>query len=134
MSFVFPMRTSLRYRGSYTIPPSIRVQMVWLSGVDGTQMCRIDHCLLQLVEGGLMYRCPLPFAICSQHRGWRSRHSLESFDKLLVKSTQPDKLSNFMDVGRQRPTLNDLDLFRVPVYSIFIDHVSAERDWRLQER
>ena len=51
---------------------------------------------------------------------------MESFDELLVKSTQPDKLSNFMNRGGRRPTLNDLDLFGVDVYLIFIDDVSAK--------
>ena len=76
-----------------------------LSGVDGTQMCRLDHWLLQLVKSSLMYDCRLRFEICFKHRGKRSCYSPESFDKLLVKSTQPDKMTNFMDGGRRRPNL-----------------------------
>ena len=53
---------------------------------------------------------------------------MESFDKLLVKSTQPDKVSNFLGGGRSRPASNDLELFRVHVYSIFIDDVSAKKN------
>ena len=45
---------------------------------------------------------------------------------MLVKSTQRDNLSNFMDGGWRRPTSNDLPLFEVHVYSIFIDDVSAK--------
>ena len=133
MSLVLPVCTSLCCHGPYAILSSIRLQMVRLSGVDSTQMCRTDHCLLQLVKCSLMHGCPLPFEICFKHCVERSRYSLEFFDKLLVKSTQPHKLSNFMDGGQSRPTLNDLDLFEVYVYSIFIDDVSAKRNSRLEE-
>ena len=107
--------------------------MVRLSGVNSTQLCRSDHCLLQLVEGSFMHGCPLPFEICFRHRGNRSRYRPESFDKLLVKSTHSDKLSNFMDGGQRRPTSKEFDLFGVHVYSIFINDVSADRNSRLEE-
>ena len=113
---------------------SLRVQLIRLLGVHGTQMCRIDHCLLQRVECSLVYSCLLPLKVCFNHRGQRGRHSLESFDKLLVKSTQPDKLSNLMNSRWRRRTSNDLDLFSVHVYSIFIDDVSAKPDSSLEER
>ena len=80
-----------------------------------------------------MHGCPFPFEICFEHRGKRSRYSLEFFHKLLVKPGQPDKLSNFMDSGRRRPTSNDLDLFGVHVHPIFIDDVSATGNSRLEE-
>ena len=102
--------------------------MVRLPGVDSTQMCRMDHCLLQLVEGSLMHSSPLSFEICFEHRGARSSYNLESFDKLLVQSTETDKLSNFMDGGLSRPTLNSLDVSGVHVYSILINDVSAKRN------
>ena len=73
-----------------------------------------------------MYSCPLPLEICLKHCGQGGCNSLEPCDKLLVKSTQPDELSNFMNRGRRRPTSNDLDLFGVHVYSVSIDDVSAE--------
>ena len=97
-------------------------------------MLRTNHRLLQLVEGSWMHGCPLPFEICFQHHGERSRYSLEFFDKLLVKSTQPDKLSNFMDGGLCRPTSNYLDLFGVHVYAVFIDDVSPKRPSGLEKR
>ena len=97
-------------------------------------MCRIDHCLLQLVKESLMYGCPLPLEVCLKHCGQRGCDSFEPFDKLLVKSTQPDELLNFMNRSRRRPTLNDLDLFGVHVYSISVDDVSAEGYSTLEER
>ena len=133
MSLVIPMRTSLRYRGPHAILRSIRVQVIRLPRVYGTQMWRIDHCLLQLVKGSLVYSCPLPLEVCLHHCGQRGRYTLEFFDKLLVKSTQPDKLSNFMNGGWRRPTSNDLELFGVDVYSIFIDDVSAKGCSTLEE-
>ena len=134
MSLVLPLCTWLCLRGPYTVLRGIRVQMVRLSGVDSTQMCCIEHCLLQVVSGGLIYGCPLRFKICFKRRGERSRYSVESFDKLLVKSTKPNELSSPMDGGGRMPTLNDLDLFEVHVYSIFIDEVSAKRNSKLEER
>ena len=80
-----------------------------------------------------MDSCPLPVQICLKHRGQRGCNSLEPLDKLLVKSTQPDKLSKFMNRGGRRPTSNDLDLFEVHVYSIFIDDVSAKGYSTLEE-
>ena len=133
MSLVLPMRTSLRWRGPHAIFRSIRVQVIRLSRVHGTEMCCIDHCLLHLVQGCLVDSCPLPLEICLKHRSQRGCDSLEPFDKLLVTSTSPDKLSNFMNRGGRRPTSNDLDLFRVHVYSIFIDNVSAKVYWTLEE-
>ena len=56
---------------------------------------------------------PTYLEMCLKHRGQRGCDTLEPFDKLLVKSTQPDKLSNFTNRGRRRPTSNDLDLFGV---------------------
>ena len=97
-------------------------------------MCRIDHFLLQLVERSLMYSCPLPLEVCLKHCGQRGCDSLEPFDKLLVKSKQSDELSNFMNRSWQRPTSNDLDLFGVQMYSIFVDDVSTEGDLTLEER
>ena len=133
MSLVLSMRKSLRYRGRHAIFRSICVQVIRLSGVDGIEMCRIDHCLLQLVEGSLMHSCPLPLKICLNHRGRRGCNSLEPFDKLLTKFIQPDKLSNFMNRGRQRPTLNDHDLFGFHVYSVSLDDVSAAGYSTLEE-
>ena len=89
-------------------------------------MCRIYHCLFQLVEGSLVYSRLLPLKVCFKHRGERGRYSLDSFKKLLVKSTQPDKFSNFMEGGRRKSCSNDLDLLRIHVYSIFPDDVSAK--------
>ena len=80
-----------------------------------------------------MHSCPLPLEICLKHRGQRGCESLEPFDKLLIKSTQLDKLSNFMNRGRRGPTSNDLDLFGVHVYSVPIDDVSAEGYLTLEE-
>ena len=80
-----------------------------------------------------MYSCPLPLPVCLKHCGQRGCFSLEPFDKLLVKSTQSDELSNFMNRSRRRPTSNDLDLFRVHVYSIFVDDVSTEGYSTLEE-
>ena len=80
-----------------------------------------------------MHSCPLPLKICLEPHGQRGCDSLLPFDKLLVKSTQPDKLSNFMNRCGRRPTLNDLDLFGVNVYSIFIDDVSAKGYSTLEE-
>ena len=73
-----------------------------------------------------MYGCPLPLKVCLKHCGQRACNSLEAFNKLLVKSTQPDELSNFMNRSRRRPTSNDLDFFGVHVYSISVDDVSTE--------
>ena len=78
--------------------------------------------------------CPFPLEVCLKHRGQRGWDSLESFDKLLVKSTQSNELSNFMNRSWRRPTSNDLDLFEVHVYSIFVDDVSAEGYSTLEER
>ena len=80
-----------------------------------------------------MHSCPLPLKMCLKHRGQRGCDSLDSFDKLLVKSTQSDKLSNLMNRGGRRPTSNDLDLFKVHVYSIIIDDVSAKGYSTLEE-
>ena len=81
-----------------------------------------------------MHSCPLPLEICLKHRGQRGCDSLEPFDKLLVKSTQPDELSNFMNHSRRRATWNDLNLFGVHVYSVSVDDVSAEGYSTLEER
>ena len=81
-----------------------------------------------------MYGCPLPLEVCPKHCGQRGCDSLEPFDKLLVKSTQPDELSNFMNCSRRRPTSNDLNLSRVHVYSISVDDVSAEGYLTLEVR
>ena len=80
-----------------------------------------------------MYGCPLPLEVCLKHCGQRGCDSLEPFDKLLVKSTQSDELSNFMNRSRRRPTSNDLDLFGVHVYSISVDDVSTEAYSTLEE-
>ena len=108
--------------------------MIRLSGVDSTEMCRIDRRLLQLVEKNLMYSCPLPLEISLKNCGQRGCDRLEPFDKLLVKCTQFDELSNFMNRSRRRPTSNDLDLFGVHVYCIFVDDVSTEGYLTLEER
>ena len=81
-----------------------------------------------------MHNCALPLEVRLKHRGQRGCDSLEPFDKLLVKSTQPDKLSNLMNGGGRRPTPNDLDLFGVHVYSILISGVSAKGYLTLEER
>ena len=81
-----------------------------------------------------MYRCPLPLEVCLEHCGQRGCNSLQPFDKLLVKSTQSDELSNFMIGSRRRPISNDLDLFGVHVYSISVDDVSTEGYSTLEER
>ena len=57
----------------------------------------------------------------------------QTFDKLLVKSTQSNELSNFMNRSWRRPTSNDLDLFGVHVYSILVDDVSTEGYSTLKE-
>ena len=80
-----------------------------------------------------MYGCPLPLKVCLKHRGQRGCDSLEPLDKLLVKSTQSNELSNFMNRSWQRPTSNDLDLFGVHVYSILVDDVSTEGYLTLEE-
>ena len=77
-----------------------------------------------------MHSCQLPFEISFKHRDERSHYSLEPFEKLLVKSPQPNKLSDFIDGGRCRLIPNDLDLFVVHVYSIVIDDISAKRNSR----
>ena len=97
-------------------------------------MCPIDHRPLQLVEESLMDGCPFPLEVCLKHRCQRGRNSSEAFDKLLVKSTQSNELSNFMNRSWRRPTSNDLDLFGVHVYSIFVDDVSTEGYSTLEER
>ena len=71
--------------------------------------------------------------ICLKHRGQRGCDTLEPLDKLLGKTTQPDKLSNFMNRGGRRPTSNDLDLFGVHVYCVSIDDVAAEGYSTLEE-
>ena len=112
----------------------ILVQMIQLSGVNGTQIRGTYHCLLQLVEGILMHRFSVPLQICFDYSGETSCYSLETLDKLLVKSADADKLSNFMDGGRSRPTSEDLDLLGVHAYSIFFDDVSAKANSWLKER
>ena len=69
--------------------------------------------------------CPLPLEVCLKSRGQRGCDSLEPFDKLLVKSTQSNELSNFLNRSWRRPTSNELDLFGVRVYSICVDDVSV---------
>ena len=81
-----------------------------------------------------MYSCPFPLKVCLKHRGHRGCDSLEPFDKLLVKSRQSNELSNLMNHSWQGPTSNDLDLFGVHVYSIFVDDVSTEGYSTLEER
>ena len=100
--------------------------MVRLLRVDSPQMCRVYCCLLQFVEGGLVHGCPLAFEVSLEHSGESSCCSLESFDKMLIESTETDRLSNSMDSGGRRPTSDDLDLLRVPVYFIFVYDVSAK--------
>ena len=80
-----------------------------------------------------MYGCPFPLEVCPKHRGQSDCDSLEPFDKLLVKFTQSNELLNFMNRRWQRPTLNDLELFGVHVYSIFVDDVSTEGYSTLEE-
>ena len=133
MSLVLSMRTSLRQRSTHAVFRSVCVQVIRLSRVDSTEMCRIDHRLLQLVEGSLMDSCPFPLEVCLKHRGQRGCDRLEPFDKLLVKCTQSNELSNFMNRSWRRPTSNDLDLFGVHVYSIFVDDVSTEGYSTLEE-
>ena len=77
--------------------------------------------------------CPFPLDVCLEHRGRRGCDSLEPFDKLLVKSTQSNELSNLMNRSWRRPTSNDLDLFGVHVYSIFVHDVSTEGYSTLEE-
>ena len=127
------MRTSLRQRSTHAVFRSVCIQVIRLSRVDSTEMCRIDHRLLQLVEGSLMDGCPFPLKVCLKHRGQRGCDSLEPFDKLLVSSTQSNELSNFMNRSWRRPTSNDLDFFGVHVYSIFVDDVSTEGYSTLEE-
>ena len=79
--------------------------MIRLSGVEGTELGRIDHHLLQLVDGSLVYSCPPSLKICLKQCGQRGCDSLEPFDKLLVKSTQPDRLSNLMNRDGFRDSL-----------------------------
>ena len=81
-----------------------------------------------------MYGCPFPLKVCLKHRGQRGCDSLEPFEKLLVKSRQSNELSNFMNGSWRRPTSHDLDLFRVHVYSIFVDDVSTQGYSILEER
>ena len=81
-----------------------------------------------------MYSCPLPLKVSLKHRGQRGCNSLEPSDKLLVKSTQSNELPNFLNRSWRRPTSNDLDVFRVHVYSIFVDGVSTEGYSTLEER
>ena len=126
MSLVLSMRTALRQRSTHAVFRSVGVQVIRLSTVDSTEMCRIDLRLLQLVEGSLMDGCPFPLESCPKHCGQRGCDSLEPFGKLLVRSTQSNELSNFMNCSWRRPTSNDLDLFGFHVYSIFVDDVSTE--------
>ena len=81
-----------------------------------------------------MYGCPFPLKVSLTHRGQRGCNSLELFDKLLVKSTQSNELSNFMNHSWRRPTSNDVNLFGVHVYSIFVDDVCTEGYSTLKER
>ena len=81
-----------------------------------------------------MYGCPVPLEVCLKHRGQRGCDSLEHFDKLLVKSTQSNELSNFRNRSWRRPTSNDLGLSGVHVYSIFVDDISTEGYSTLDER
>ena len=48
-----------------------------------------------------MYGCPPPLEVCPKYCGQRGCDSLEPFDKLLVKSTQPDE--SLTVVGRGQP-------------------------------
>ena len=127
------MRTSLRQRSTHAVFRSVCVQVIWLSRVNSTEMCCIHHRPLQLVEGSLTDGCPFPLEVCFQHRSRRGCNSLEPFDKLLVKYTQSNELSNFMNRSWRRPTSNDLDLFGVHVYSIFVDDVPTEGYSTLKE-
>ena len=133
MFLVLSMRTSLRQRSTHTVFQSVCVQVMRLSRVNSTEMCCIDHRLLQLVEGSLMDGCPFPLEVCRKHRGQRGCDSLEPFDKLLVKSTQSNELWHLMNRSWRRPTSNDLDFFGVHVYSIFVDDVSTEGYSTLEE-
>ena len=133
MSLVLPLRTSLRQRSTHAVFRSVCVQVIRLSRVNSTEMCRIDHRLLQLVEGSLMDGCPFPLEVCFNHRSQRGCDSLEPFDKLPVKSTQSNELSNFTNRSWRRPTSNNLDLFGVHVYSIFVDDVTTEGYLTLKE-
>ena len=81
-----------------------------------------------------MYSFPLPLEVPLKYCGQRGCNSLEPFDKLLVKSTLSDELSKFMNRSRRRQTSNDIDLFGVHVYSIFVDDVSTEGYSTLEER
>ena len=78
--------------------------------------------------------CPFPLEVSLKHRSQRGCDSLEPFDKLLVKSTRSNELSNFMNRSWRRPTSNDLDLVGVHVYSIFVDDVSTEGYSTREER
>ena len=80
-----------------------------------------------------MDSCPFRLELCLKHRSQRGCDSLEPFDKLLLKSTQSNELSNFMNRSWRRPTLYDRDLFGVHVYSIFVDDVSTEGYSTLKE-
>ena len=133
MSLVPSMRTLLRQRSTHAVFRSVCVQVIRLSRIDSTEMSRIDHRLLQLVEGSLMDSCPIPLEVCLKHHGQRGCDSLEPLDKLLVKFTQSDESSNFMNRSWRRPTSNDLDHFGVHVYSIFVDDVSTEGYSTLEE-
>ena len=133
MSLVLSMRTSLRQRSTHAVFPSVCVQVIRLSRVDSTEKSRIDHRLFQLVEGSLMDGCPFGLKECLRRRGQKGCDSLEPLDKLLVKFTQSNEFSNFMNRSWRRPTSNDLDLFGVPVYSIFVDDVSTEGYSTLKE-
>ena len=82
----------------------------------------------------LMDGCPFPLEVCLKQRGQRGFDSLEPFDKLLVKSTQSNELSNFMNGSWRRPTSNDLDLFGPHGDSIFVDDASTEGYSTLEER
>ena len=77
--------------------------------------------------------CPSPPEVCLKHRGQRGCNSLEPLDKLLMKSTPSNELSNFMNRSWRRPTSKDLDLFGVHVYSIFVNDVSTEGYSTLEE-
>ena len=81
-----------------------------------------------------MYGRPFSLEVCLKHRGQRGCDGLEPFDKLLVKPTQSNELWNFMNRSWRRPTSNDLDLFGVHVYSIFVDDVSTGGYSTLEER
>ena len=89
--------------------------------------------LLAIPEKPVPSPSPLPLGVCLKHCGQRGCDSLESFDKLLVICTQPDKLSKFMNGGWRKPTSNDLDFLGVHVYSMFIVDVSAKGYSTLEE-